>query len=67
MILPLNARKKTHKEILELNTLLIGFNQSIVQLQLQSEIAKNKLKGIYESEGILKDVQCDVINQELKY
>lgn len=65
MIIPLNPKKANHKKILELNTLLVGFNQSIIQLQVQSEIAKNQLKELYSKEGINTDVQVDVINQEL--
>lgn len=67
MILPLNPQKKTHKEILELNTLLVGFNQSIIQLQMQSEMVKNKLKDLYSKENINSGVECDVINQYLEY
>ena len=67
MIIPLNPKKANHKKILELNTILVGFNQSIVQLQLQSEILKNQLKELYSKESINSDVQVDVINQELKF
>jgi hypothetical protein len=67
MIIPLNPKKANHKKILELNTILFGFNQSITQLELQMQIAKNHLKELYSKEGINSDVQCDLINQELKY
>jgi hypothetical protein len=67
MIIPLNPKKANHKKILELNTILVGFSQSIVQLQLQSEILKNQLKELYSKESINSDVQVDVINQELKF
>lgn len=65
MIILLNPKKANHRAILELNTLLIGYKESIFQLQLQSEIAKNQLKELYSKEGINTDVQVDVINQEL--
>ena len=67
MIIPLNPKKANHKKILELNTILVGFNQSIIQLQVQSEILKNQLKELYSKESINSDVQVDVINQELKF
>ena len=67
MIIPLNPKKANHKKILELNTLLVGFNQAILHLQIQSEIAKNQLKELYSKESINSDVQVDVINQELKF
>ena len=67
MIIPLNPKKANHKKILELNTILVGFNQSIIQLELKMQIAKNQLKEIYSKEGINSDVQVDVINQELKF
>jgi len=67
MIIPLNPKKANHRAILELNTLLIGYNESIFQLQTQSNILKNQLKELYSKESINADVQCDVINQELKF
>lgn len=67
MIILLNPKKANHRAILELNTLLIGYKESIFQLQLQSEILKNKLKELYSKESINSDVKVDVINQELKF
>ena len=67
MILPLNPRKKTHKEILEMNSLLIGIQQSQSILEFQKNVINQKLRALYDKEGIKADVECDTINQELKY
>lgn len=69
MIIPLNSRKETERQVLEINALIIGINNSQRILEKQKKDMQYKLDELLTSIGIKENqsVEIDIINQEIKY